>query len=93
MSYEESTRQTQPAHRVIMEQRGHISVSGVESVDSFDDSEIVIQTAQGRLTIEGSDLHVGRLNLDSGEVTIDGLVIALRYDESSGGSLWTRLFK
>lgn len=94
MSYEESTRQARPAHRVIMEQRGHMSVSGVESVDSFDDSEVVIQTTQGRLVVEGDDLHVGKLSLDAGEVTIDGLVTGLRYEESvSGGSLWTRLFK
>ncbi len=94
MSYEENTRQARPAHRVIMEQRGHMSVSGVESVDSFDDSEVIIQTSQGRLVVEGDDLHVGKLSLDTGEVTIDGLVTGLRYEESvSGGSLWTRLFK
>ena len=94
MSYEESTRQAVPVHRLVLEQRGHMSISGVESVDSFDESEIVIQTSQGRLVIEGDDLHVGKLSLEAGEVTVYGLVISLKYEESvSGGSLWTRLFK
>ena len=94
MSYEEAARAARPVHRLIIDRREHMSVSGVESVDSFDDTEVIIQTAQGRLVVSGDNLHVGKLSLDTGEVSIDGLVTGLVYEESvSGGSLWTKLFK
>lgn len=95
MSYEESSKATmRSAHRLIMEQRERLSISGVENVESFDDTEVIIQTCQGRLIISGDGLHVGKLSLDSGELNVDGLVTGLTYEESvTGGSLWTRLFK
>lgn len=95
MSYEESSKTAvRPAHRLIMEQRERLSISGVENVESFDDTEVIIQTCQGRLIISGDSLHVGKLSIETGELTVDGLVTGLTYEESvSGGSLWTRLFK
>lgn len=94
MSYEEAAHISRPVHRVIMEQRERMSVSGVESVDSFDEAEVVIQTPLGRLVVTGDSLHVGKLSLDTGEVSIDGVITGLAYEESvTGGSLWTRLFK
>lgn len=93
MAYEEKTRLNAKAHHVIMEDRSKLSVTGVEDVSSFDEDEIVMRTAQGRLIVRGSGLHIGKLTLDSGEVAIDGMVTELCYEEvSGGGSLWSRLF-
>ena len=93
MPYEEKTKSAKP-HGIILEARAKMTVTGVEEVESFDENEIVMLTVQGSLRVQGSDLHVDKLDLVSGELSITGLVTALDYAEvAPGGSLWTRLFR
>lgn len=94
MSYEEMTRAVTKPHNLSMEDRKKLSVSGVEEVESFDDTEIVMVTAGGSLIVRGSDLNISKLSLDSGEVSIQGLISDLSYQEvAPSGSLWARLFR
>lgn len=82
-------------HNVIMESRKKLSVSGVEDVESFNESEIILHTNMGVLIVGGTGLHINKLTIDNGEVMIDGEVAELRYagqTENSGGFL-KRLFK
>ena len=94
MAYEEKKVGTARQHNVIMENRRRLSVSGVEEVDSFDDTEIVAVSSGGNLIIRGSELHIDKLDLEGGELNVTGLISELCYEEvSKGKSLWTRLFK
>lgn len=94
MSYEESKKTVQRPHNIIMDDRKKLFISGVDEVESFDDGQIVLRTACGNLVIKGSQLQIGKLSVDSGEVNVQGLVYELRYEETAvTGSLWTRLFK
>ncbi len=94
MSYEEKMRPAQKPHTIILEERARLSISGVEDVDSFDEGEVSVLTSQGLLIVRGSGLHVGRLSLDTGELSLEGLVTDLVYEETQPtGSLWSRLFK
>ena len=56
--------------------------------------EILLETEQGMLHIKGKDLHVNRLDLDKGEVDIDGQVDALNYSQVPGrkGSIIGKFF-
>lgn len=93
MAYEEKIRPAAKAHHVILEERNRLSVTGVEDVASFDENEIVMTTAQGNLIVRGSGLHIGKLTLDSGEVSVEGQVTDLNYEETSpAGGFWSRLF-
>lgn len=93
MAYEEKVKLPSRPHHVIMEERSKLSVTGVEDVSSFDEDQIIMATNQGTLIVRGSGLHIGKLTLDSGEVSIDGLVTELCYEETApSGSLWSRLF-
>lgn len=93
MAYEEKLRTGAKAHHVIMEERSKLSITGVEDVSSFDEDEIIMRTSQGDLIVRGSGLHIGKLTLDSGEVSIDGMVTELCYQEvRQAGGLWSRLF-
>jgi sporulation protein YabP len=94
MLYEEKEKSSAKPHNVILEDRTRISVSGVIEVDSFDDRQIVTSTSKGSLIIRGTDLHIDKLSLDSGELVVTGLITDLGYEETApGGSLWQRLFK
>ena len=94
MAYEEKTRISAKPHNIILEDRERLSVSGVEDVDSFDDKQIILKTTKGSLILRGTDLHIDKLSLDTGELAVTGVFSDLGYEETApGGSLWSRLFK
>ncbi len=94
MGYEEKLKPTSKPHNIILEDRERLSVSGVGDVDSFDDRQIILRTTKGSLIIRGSELHIDKLSLDTGELAVTGLISDLGYEETApGGSLWSRLFK
>jgi len=86
------------AHKVIINNRISGNITGVSDVVSFDLNEILLETAQGMLSIKGKDLHVSRLTLEKGEVDIDGKIESFTYSEvgshgKQGESVFSRLFK
>ena len=85
-------------HRLMMVDRGKISITGIVDVVSFDENQVVLDTDKGLLTIKGKDLCVSRLTLDKGEADVDGQADSLVYSSNealrkSGESLFARLFK
>lgn len=85
----------QMPHQVILEDRRALTVSGVSDVDSFDELTVVIYTDLGELTVKGEGLHINRLNLESGELMLEGQIQSLVYTEvhSRSGGFFGRLFK
>ena len=76
------------AHYLHLEGREALTVSGVEDVDRFDETGIVMTTNAGTLIVTGSGLHIGQLSLEGGELHVDG-----RIDERGERSGWlARLF-
>ncbi len=69
-------------HHVVLEERRHLTVSGVEDVERFDENTIVLSTSQGDMTITGSDLHIEKLSLDGGDLKVEGEIEALVYEEN-----------
>ena len=83
------------AHRLTLEGRERLVVSGVEDVERFDETEIVMNTVEGALVVTGENLHIDKLSLDGGELHVDGRVETLRYEDAGalhGGGLLSRLF-
>ncbi|MBS7402982.1 MAG: sporulation protein YabP [Oscillospiraceae bacterium] len=95
MIYDERERlgSTKP-HNLILEDRKRLSITGVEDVESFDEQRIILKTSKGTLIIRGSELHIDKLSLESGDLTVDGFVSDLGYEDNVvGSSIWSRLFK
>lgn len=83
-------------HGLTLEGRQKAVITGVEAVDSFNEQMVVLSTSAGTLTLLGEGLHVSRLNLEDGQLLVDGVIAALEYDERSRagrGSLFSRLFR
>ncbi|NLA11249.1 MAG: sporulation protein YabP [Firmicutes bacterium] len=85
-------------HRLVIENREHTEITGVLHVDSFDDEEVIMETELGLLAVRGENLHIKHLNLDQGEIFIEGLLLELAYAENKqmrmrGKTLLERLFK
>ena len=93
MPYEEQISQQTREHEINMKNREKLSLTGVTDISGFDENLIVLSTAQGDLTIRGSQLHIGKIDLDVGQLEVRGHVQELSYDEPVlSGSLWTKLF-
>ncbi len=94
-------RETEPLrsmrpHSLTLESRQKAVITGVEAVDSFNEQMVVLSTTAGTLTLLGGQLHVSHLNLEDGQLLVEGEIAALEYDERSKpgrGSLLTRLFR
>ncbi len=74
-------RKIKMPHSLVMEDRSTMSVTGVRDVDSFDESTVIVFTDAGELTVKGSDLHIKNLNTEAGEVSLEGKISALSYDD------------
>ena len=95
MPYETNITQSGASHRLELSDRARLSVTGVADVESFDESMIVARTVKGTMVIRGSELHLERLSLDSGEAVVTGTVDGIEYEDSRApsGGLFSRLFK
>lgn len=83
------------AHRLAMDNRQYISLTGVSKVQSFDPKEIIVETIQGLLSIKGEKLGIKHLDLKAGHVEIEGFVDAMVYPRNSGSrqNLWKKIFR
>lgn len=68
-------------HNIIMEDRHHLTVSGVSDVDSFDEQTVTVLTEMGELSIHGNGLHINRLSLEMGELLVEGDISSLTYED------------
>ncbi len=81
-------------HTMLLDNRKKLSLTGVGDVQGFNEELVSITTSLGDLIIRGSKLHISKLNLETGEVDIDGQINSLQYVESRGNkSFIQRLFK
>ncbi|MFZ2537804.1 MAG: sporulation protein YabP [Oscillospiraceae bacterium] len=83
-------------HNIILEDRKVLSISGVNDIDSFDDKLVVLYTELGELTIKGNNLHISKLNVETGELTMDGEIIAIFYNDDKpkkNNKLFSKVFQ
>ena len=53
MAFDQERMGPELSHRVVLEDRSRLTVSGVEEVERFDENTVVLSTAQGGLEIQG----------------------------------------
>ena len=64
-------------HLLTLENREHLTLTGISDVDSFNEEEIIAISPCGELTIKGELLHIEELNLEAGTVSVSGKVTSL----------------
>lgn len=80
-------------HKLSLDDRSRLNVTGVQDVESFDEQTVVLYTTQGTLVVRGSGLHLKLLSLEGGQVSVDGQVDSLVYeDDAPGRGFFARLF-
>ena len=89
--------ETNPYHNVVIKDRKVMELTGVKQIDSFDSSEFLMETAQGWMLVQGTDLTLGKLDTERGDVIIRRLIESLSYVSNKKGngkdSVISKLFK
>ena len=81
-------------HTVMLDNRQKLVLTGAEDVNGFNEETVSVQTSNGLLIIKGEKLHIDKLNLETGDVTIDGKINAMQYLHSGNTrSRLSKLFK
>ncbi len=94
MQFDDKNTLRDVPQNIIIENRAKISISGVSDVENFDENMVQLYTNRGLLTVKGTGLHIERLNLETGELAVEGTIDGLEYSEAVVNSgFWSRLFK
>lgn len=93
MAEEKKILKTQ--HNIIMENRRSLTISGVMDIDSFDEETVIVFTEEGELTIKGVNLHINKIDVDTGDLLMEGEVDSLSYSDNKPqkGGFLSRLFR
>ncbi len=90
-------KKTASLHRLMLERQKGGTITGIREVISFDEKEILLNTEEGKLDIKGEALHIKHLDLESGEISLEGRIDSLSYPgrkkDKKEESLLKRLFR
>jgi len=77
-------------HKLTLNQRNQLTMTGVTEVVSFDEGAVVLRTDLGTLVVQGSQLQLKTLSTDGGQVAVEGTVSSLLYEEPRARGGWMR---
>ncbi len=77
-------RPAEKPYGLTLDRREKAVLTGVTNVERFDETEVVLHTHGGRLTLTGSGLHLSALQLEEGRLLVDGAIDGMVYDGAPG---------
>ena len=83
-------------HNLNLEARKHLNLTGVKDVESFDENAIIAALNNCDVIIKGSNLQINNLNIDNGNLSVDGTIDSISYVENmqtKSSGLLNKLFK
>ena len=80
-------------HRIYVDNREKLEISGVSKVLSFDEETFVLDTVKGKMTVKGENLHIISFNTETGDLSAEGKLHAFAYLSQSSGGFLSRIFR
>ena len=68
-------------HSLSLDERKQAALTGVREVLAFDENQVVLMTDTGELCLTGQDLHVTKLMLEEGQLTVEGRLDGIFYTQ------------
>ena len=68
-------------HKLTLNQRSSLTMTGVIEVVSFDEDSVILHTELGTLSVQGRQLQLKTLSVEGGQIAVEGTVSALIYEE------------
>lgn len=82
------------AHKVVMDNRNNLSMTGITKVTSIDPDLVLLVTEQGKLKIIGKNMQANTLDLDKGILELTGNISSMIYSGDKDGTFSLKgLFK
>ena len=78
----------QRPHRLTLDQRRALTMTGVTEVISFDEESVVLKTELGTLLVQGRQLQLKALSPEGGQIAVEGTISALSYMEPRERGGW-----
>lgn len=66
-------------HELKLDNRKNLSITGISKIDSLNSEEFLIQTTNGLLFVKGENLVMQQLDIDKGNIWIEGKINSLEY--------------
>lgn len=76
---------TGKVHYLHLEERRSAALTGVEEVLAFDETQVVLRTGSGEVALMGEGLHVTRLMMEEGQLTVEGKIDSFLYSSPRKG--------
>jgi sporulation protein YabP len=83
-------------HDIILNSRNKLSINGIKEIVNFDENTVSLKTVCGDLIIDGEDIHINVLNIEKGEIEMNGKITGLTYFDHIGNerhSLLSKIFR
>ena len=87
-----SENPAQLPHKLCLEERSQLTMTGVREVVSFDEAAVILVTDLGTLTVHGDRLQLKTLSPEGGKVSVSGDIRALAYEAPRSGGFFRRIF-
>ena len=94
MATQEKNKTQKNPHCISLENRKNLILSGIKEVDNYDENTINLYTEMGRLIIKGRNLNIKKLNLEFGDLEVEGKISSLIYsEEKTKNGIFSKIFK
>ncbi len=83
-------------HSLSLENRKKLIMTGIKDVESFDESKIEVYVQNVEVCISGTGLQISNLNVERGELAIDGLIDGIAYSDNTqnkNGGILSKIFR
>ena len=77
-------------HKLTLDQRNSLTMTGVTEVVSFDENTVLVRTDLGTLTVQGQQLQLKTLSVEGGQIAVEGNISSLQYEEPRQQGGWVR---
>lgn len=80
--------------QLVLKNRTNLTLSGVEKVYETNENKIQLKVSNSNFLITGENLNISRLDVESGNVSVEGKINELKYlSNESKGNIFKKLFK
>ena len=79
-----------------LKNREVLTLTGIEDVISFDEASVYLATGNGNLLIEGTGLHITTLDVSAGNMTVEGFIRSVLYNDKENvkkGGFFSKVMK
>lgn len=81
-------------HSLTLDERRNLNVTGVVDIGGYDEQTIIAHTEQGELVVKGEGLHIIRMSVEMGELSVEGDFQSIQYNNTKPqGGFFSRLFR